>query len=62
MVIIVDDSAVSLRVLERTLIDLPASRSRRFKRPDEALAAFRPGPCDLLITDYEMPNMSDSSS
>ena len=57
-VIIVDDSAVSLKVLERALLDLPGVEVKAFKRPEEALDAFRQGPCDLLITDYEMPQMS----
>lgn len=57
-VIIVDDSAVSLRVLERALLDLPGVEVKAFKRPEQALDAFRQGPCDLLITDYEMPQMS----
>ncbi len=56
-VIIVDDSVISLKLLERALTGLNDVQVRAFEKPEEALAAYREGPCDLLITDLQMPVM-----
>jgi two-component system, response regulator RpfG len=56
-IIIVDDSVISLKLLEHALAGLNDVQVRAFEKPEEALAAYREGPCDLLITDLQMPVM-----
>jgi putative two-component system response regulator len=56
-VLLVDDSIVSLRLLEQALAGVEGIRLETYTRAVDALEAFRAGRCDLLITDLAMPEM-----
>jgi len=58
VVMIVDDAIVSLKLLEQALLSIDGIVVESFTNPRQALAAFRSGRCDLLITDLVMPEMS----
>lgn len=56
IVYIVDDDKTSLWLLEEMLQGIGA-QSRAFSSPTAFLDAYRPGPCECLITDLRMPEV-----
>jgi len=56
-VLAVDDSPISRKLLEHALRDTPCS-SVFAKTGSEALQLFAENPCDLVITDWELPDLS----
>jgi two-component system, response regulator RpfG len=59
-VLLVDDDAVSLELLTRTLRELgPSIRTHSFRSPTEMLEwARHSSPADLVLLDYFMPEMN----
>jgi len=59
IVAIVDDHATNLKILERLAHSLSEGvEVRIFDRPQKALAAAPEAPPDLLITDFDMPELN----
>ena len=56
IVYIIDDDKTSLWLLEEMLQGIGA-QSRAFSSPTVFLDAYRPGPCECLITDLRMPEV-----
>jgi putative two-component system response regulator len=56
-VIIVDDSLISLKLLEHALLALDDVHVEPYSRAVDALEALRTSGCDVLITDLSMPEM-----
>ena len=57
-VIIVDDDAAILRSFRRALkLRRPAWEVSTLSNADEALELLAQTPCDVFVTDYEMPNV-----
>ena len=56
IVYIIDDDKTSLWLLEEMLQGIGA-QSRAFSSPTAFLDAYRPGPCECLITDLRMPEV-----
>ncbi len=60
-VVIVDDRVTNLKILERLACSLEGVEVKTFDRPQSALDAFATSPPDLVITDFNMPELDGAA-
>ncbi len=60
-VVIVDDRVTNLKILERLACSLEGVEVKTFDRPQNALDAFSAAPPDLVITDFNMPELDGAA-
>jgi len=60
-VVIVDDRVTNLKILERLACSLEGVEVKTFDRPQSALDAFAEYPPDLVITDFNMPELDGAA-
>jgi PAS domain S-box-containing protein len=60
-VAIVDDRVTNLKILERLALSLEGVEVRTYDRPQGALDAFAQSPPDLVITDFNMPELDGAA-
>jgi len=57
-ILIVDDFSTMRRIIKNLLNDLGYSNTAEAEDGNSALAHLRSAPCDLVITDWNMPGMT----
>jgi two-component system chemotaxis response regulator CheY len=57
-VLVVDDSKVTRKFIVRLLHDLGVTEIVEAVNGTEALTQFNAGPCDIVLTDWNMPDKS----
>jgi PAS domain S-box-containing protein len=60
-VVIVDDRVTNLKILERLACSLEGVEVKTYDRPQNALDAFAKHPPDLVITDFNMPELDGAA-